>query len=1123
MNSCQKRMGFPSVGNYFLSRKASRCLSIPFPRGKTLVSVKVLTIALVILISSVHASAQQKIHGKVLSMEGVPLEGVSVALEGVNTGTLTLADGSFEVSAKTGDILDISFIGYKPVKLKLTNEKEVSIMLTTVAFNLDEVILTGYTSQKVKEITGSVSTVKPRDLTSVPAGQVEQMLQGRVAGLTVITSGEPGLPATIRLHGIGNFGDVTPLYIIDGTPGNINSINPYDIESLQVLKDAGAYSIYGVRGANGVIVVTTKKGKAGKARISYDFYISTTQPRKKGLDLLNPQENADLIWKALKNSGQVDANGNPSHPLYGSGPVPILPDYLFAGYDQGLFKGDPRVNPDLYNLDPSAPIYQIVSFNKSGTDWFHELYKPALSQNHTVTASGGNDQNHYLFSLGYLDQQGTLLNTFLKRFTARVNSDFKVKKVVTIGENLQLSYSENPKSNKFEPNHSSIIDNASNSNDANAALTFDPTQPVYDIKGGWNGGYGNNVGPDNNPLALRVFAKDNKSRNWQVFGNAFAQLDFLKHFAFKTSFGGTLNYYYNYYFSHGSYIPPPQGFPNQFTETSGYASSSTWTNTLSYSNTFSNDHSLKILIGTEQINNYNRENGGRRSDLYSNDPNYRFLINGSPLNQYTYSIAGISRLSSFISQVNYGYKEKYFLSGVLRRDGSSIFGPENRYGWFPAVSAAWRVSEEKLLRNSKWLSDLKIRASWGKTGYYGNTDPFNQYTLYGGNAIDSYYDIYGISSGSIQRGLRTVRIGNPSTGWQEDIVTNLGLESVLWGGKLSIVADWYNKNTKGLLLQQTLPDILGDATSPNVNIGSIRNTGIDLTLGSKGHFSKNWRWDVLVTFSHYVNKITKLNKVPYFDDLFGIIRNEVGYPISSFFGYKITGLFKDDADVAKSPTQDGAKPGRFKYADVNGRDANGLLTGKPDGKITEADRVHFGNPNPKFTLGVTLGVYYKSFDFSTFFYGSFGNDVLNAINESLDVFGEGSSSHSKTALYNSWTPQNLHAKAPIQENEINFSSGDAGPTSYPLENGSYFRNKSLILGYSLSPNFLQRFGIDKCRFYVQAVNLFTITSYKGLDPELYNGGLVPGSLSSTRSAFGVDFGNYPNNQKQYLLGLNLSF
>jgi len=517
--------------------------------------------------------------------------------------------------------------------------------------------------------------------------------------------------------------------------------------------------------------------------------------------------------------------------------------------------------------------------------------------------------------------------------------------------------------------------------------------------------------------------------------------------------------------------------------------------------------------------------GGKRLGYFTDDPDYRFLSAGLPNGQENYSFAGTSFLTSLFGQLNYDFKEKYFFSGTLRRDGASIFSREKRFGWFPSIGVAWRLTEEPFMSKWDWITELKIRGSWGKTGFYGNTNPFNQYTLWGSSPGSSFYDLNGMSN-SILPGIRMVRIGNPNTGWQEDVVTNVGVESIFWNGKLSVTADWYDKTSNGLLFQLSLPDVIGDATRPNVNVGNIKNRGIDIAVGSKGKISRDWNWDLSITYSHYKNRVVKLNDIPFFDDWgfrgVPVVRNEVGYPAGSYFGYKILGIFSDMDDVTKSPIQEAALPGRFKYADVNGRDSSGRLTGKPDGSITPDDRIHFGNPHPDFSLGTNINLKYKQFDLSVFFYGSFGNDVFNYQKILTEIFNAGGAVLTKAALYNSWTPDRKNATIPIQDAEPNFSSAGVINT-YGLENGSYFRCKSLIIGYSIPRQYLEKFRIEKCRFYIQAANLFTITKYTGLDPELP--GLygdragTPGVLP----AFGIDFGNYPAGERKWLFGLNLSF
>ncbi|HTQ64189.1 MAG TPA: SusC/RagA family TonB-linked outer membrane protein, partial [Puia sp.] len=814
---------------------------------------------------------QQKIKGIITGTNGQPLSGVSVSVKGTARGAISDEEGIFKIAANNGEVLIFSSIGYNSQQVTVKEDTLLRLSLTEFISDLDQIVVTGYASEKVKAISGSVAIVKPKELLEIPAGQVEQMLQGKVAGLNVITSGEPGSASIVRLHGIGNFGDVTPLYIIDGVQGDINSINPYDIESLQVLKDAGSYAIYGVRGANGVIVITTKQGKKGKTSISYDGYLGWQEPLNTGFNYLNPQEQADLEWMAFKNSGQ-----SPSDPLYGSGAGPVLPDYFVNG--KGYPAGDPAVDPDLYSLDSG---YQIMEFNKAGTDWYHELFKPAFSQSHTVSASGANDKNKYFFSLGYLDQQGTYVNTYLKRFTARINTDFGVNNSIHFGENLQIGYTDNTKSN------GSIFWTSIATN----------YLPVYDIKGNWSSlGYPGSGPTTDNPLAMRVLSENDKNYNWQIFGNAFVEISFLKNFRLRSNFGGTLNYNYAYNYSYGAY-DTSSGSTSSFTENSGYNSSWTWTNTLAFSKKIATKHSIDVMAGFEEINNYARAVGGTRSGYFTDDPNYRFLSNGDPGRQNNYSSATTSFLQSFFSRLDYSFDEKYLLTATIRRDGSSIFGPENRFGWFPAFSAGWRISQEKFLSQALWLKELKIRASWGETGFYGNTDPLNQYTLYGSSAGTTYYDIYGISSGSVAQGFSTIRIGNPKTGWEKDRVTNIGFESILWNGKLSITADWYTKTSQGLLFQLSLPDILGSAqnvTRPNGNLGNVQNTGIDLLVNSRGKFSSKAGWDLGITFTTYNNKIVKLNDLPFFDyalPLGGQVRNEVGHPMGSFFGYRIIGFF----------------------------------------------------------------------------------------------------------------------------------------------------------------------------------------------------------------------------------------
>ncbi len=1044
-----------------------------------------------LLLFSYFVIAQTKVSGKVTGPDGKPVFGATVSVKGTNIATTTGTDGSYSITMpRNTGVLVISYVGYEVSEINVRGNNLIDVAMKLQTTNLNEVVVTGYTSQRVKEITGAVSIVKVKDMVSQPSGQISEMLQGRAAGLNVINSGQPGQGGQISLGGYGNFGDVTPLYIIDGVQGDINNLNPNDVESVQVLKDAGSAAIYGVRGANGVIIVTTKKGRTGRAVVTYDGYVGTQRPLDKGWGLLDTKGRAALYDLAVANTPGAAHN----NAQYGPGPNATIPYYIDAGGAGGITDpNDPRANLALYNNNYDAgPIYLITKANQSGTDWFHELFKPAFQTNHTLTVSGGNDKNHYLFSAGYLDQKGTFLGTYLKRYTIRLNTDFVVKNNIHIGENLQTIYRDNPQTG--------II------GETTIGLTYreQPIIPIHDEGGGYGGTNSPGLGNASNPVADAERGLNNKGYDLGVFGNVYAQVDFAKYFAIRTSFGGTIDNFYYYSFGYHTYENAENNGSNSFNENAGFNRSWTWTNTLTFNKIFNEAHSVKVLVGTEAIKNYGRGVGGQRQNFFLDDPNYRILSNGSPVGQTNYSYANQSALYSVLGRLDYGYRDKYLVSATFRRDGSSVFGPDSRYGNFPAFSAAWRVTEESFAKDWSFITELKLRGSWGKLGFAGNTDPANQFTVFNSDPGSSYYDIGGTSS-STALGFRASRIGNPKSGWQEDKKADVGFDAVLFKGKLNVSADYYDKKSTKLLFPLALPAVLGGATAPNVNIGDVENQGFDLMLGSTGTISKDWKYDVSATMTTYHNNIVNIPGIPYFYDgglrNGNAVRNQVSHPISSFYGYKIVGLFQDAATAAASGQTDAA-PGRFQYADVNG-----------DKVIDDKDRTFIGNPNPDFSLGLNISVSYKNFDFTTFLYGTFGNDVFNYTKYWIDFYQGFEGNKSTRSLNESWTPTRPSNKVPLQEFTSNFSS-DGVVNSYYVEDGTYFRDKSMILGYTLPASILQKAKIDRVRIYIQATNLFTFTNYSGLDPEVW---------SNSTSAHGIDWGNYPANQKQYVVGLNVTF
>lgn len=1057
--------------------------------------IRVCILANLLFLTSLTFAQQKQVTGRVTDVTtGKPVIGATVSVRGTNTATQTDADGNFSIAVpKENSKLAVTSVGYELQDISVSGQQNVSVNLKTTTSTLNEVVVTGYSSQRKKDITGSVAVVDVKDLKAVPAGSPVQMLQGRASGLNIITSGQPGAGANIRIRGITSFGNTTPLVMVDGVQGSLNNLDANDIASLQVLKDAGAAAIYGVRGANGVIVVTTKKGRPGKAVLSYDAYYGTQRPLKNGFSILNPQETADLTWLAYRNSGQIDATtGQPSHPQYGGGANPVLPDYILPS---GVFEGDPRVNPDLYNIDFSKPRYQIVKANKAGTDWFHEIFKPAPIQSHTVSASGGSDKSTYLFSLGYFNQQGTLIETYLKRYSVRANTQFNIKDKFRIGENAYVFFRDNPQ-----------IGNQSEGNEISNTYRIQPIVPVYDIAGNYGGGAGARLGQGSNPVASRLRAKDNRGNQWDIQGNVYAELDFLQNFTARTSFGGIMNLGYYYFFGYRSYENAENVGQNSYSENAYYNRNWTWTNSITYSKIFADVHNVKVFAATEAVENYGRSVGGNGVNLFSNAPDFRNLSNVDP-GAIVYSNAYQNSLFSLIGRLDYNYDDRYLLSATVRRDGSSVFGPEKRYGVFPSVTLGWRISSEKFMKTAGWINDLKLRGGYGILGSQTNVPATNSFTLFAGSPNASNYDISGANTSSA-RGFRSASIGNPFTGWEEDKITNVGLDMTVLNNKLDFSIEWYKKSIEGLLFGQPLPATVGGAGRPVVNIGNVENSGIDFNGTFHGRPSSNFTYDIGVIFTSYNSNITKIP-----GDYFGaggsrigqFARNQVGHPIGAFFGYKVLGLFQSDDDVAKSPAQDAAAPGRFKYADIDG-----------DNKITDEDRTFFGDPNPDFTYGLNLEAGYKNFDFSAFFYGSQGNEVINYVRWWTDFFPSFQGAKSKDALYNSWSPNNPGAKTPIVENVSNFSNNGV-PNSYYLEDGSYLRLKSLILGYTVPAVSLSRIGITRLRIYLQGANLFTITKYSGLDPEL------PGQNTNNNNSFGIDYGNYPNNQRNYNVGINLTF
>lgn len=1048
-----------------------------------------------LLFSTVSFSQQKTISGKIKDGANQPVYGASVVVKGSTNGATTDEQGNFTITVpNSNSILVVSYVGFENMEIP-ASRNDFNITLSDRASALNEVVVTGYSTQRRKDITGAVSVIKASDLVAVPNANVEQQLQGRASGVTVTSSGQPGEGASVRIRGFGSLSGNSPLYIVDGVPlTNLGDINGNDIESIQVLKDAAAASQYGSRAANGVMIITTKKGKPGQVKVTYDGYYGT-QTRGKGFDLLDPQGNADITWLALRNSGQL-TNGNPNHPQYGNGSKPVLPDFILAGSLSGVSAGNPAADPSKYflNLNDPNSSYLIVPANKAGTNWYNEVFSAAPIMNHNVGLSGGTDKSKFYLGVNYFDQDGTVMTTFYKRFSIRANSEFNIKDKVRIGENMQMSYSNNIR-----------IGNQSEGNEISLSYRIQPIVPVYDIMGNFGGQKGAGLGNALNPVAYRVRAKDNRNNDYKVIGNVYMEADFLRNFTARTSFGGEqyLNNYYWYGFK--TYENAENNSTNEYNEGSSQSRSWTWTNQVSYKKTFNSVHAVTALAGVEAIDSWGRYIHAKRLNYFVDDPNFRSLNTGAGVQTNDGGPYARRRLFSTFGKASYAYNDKYLFDASIRRDGSSVFGENNRYGIFPAFSAGWRISGEDFMQSTGWINDLKLRGSWGQLGNQ-NINPDNAFSTFGGGLGNSYYDLGGTSN-SVLQGFRQVRIGNPDGKWETNTTSNLGFDGTFFNNRFDIVFDLYSKKTKDLLFVAPLISTTqGTATPPAVNIASMENKGVDIGLNYRGTFSKSkFSYSLGGTFTTYKNTITALAEgVDFFQDGFyrqgAFTRNSIGQPVSSFYGYKVIGFFNDAADVSKSPKQNDAAPGRYKYADING-----------DGNINDDDRSFIGNPNPDFTYGLNANLQYLNFDLNAFFYGVSGKDVVNYTGWWTDYYASFQGAKSKSALYDAWTPENHNARLPIVENSSNFSN-QAVFNSSLIENGSYLRLKTLSLGYTINKRALGNTGIDKLRIYAQAANLFTITKYRGLDPEFIGGD----------TAFGIDYGNYPN-QKQFLLGVNLAF
>ena len=960
------------------------------------------------------------------------LAGVTVQVKGTAKGSSTDTNGNFEVQASVGDVLILSSVGYDTMEVAINSNKFIQIGLSAFDKSLQDVVVIGYGTIKKKDLTGAVSSVNTKDFTSLPVANIGDAVEGKAAGVQVVSSGSPGSNVTFRIRGVGTINDADPLIVIDGVPTDapLNNLNPDDIASFDVLKDASAGAIYGSRGANGVILITTKKGANGKGHLSVNYFTGW-QNAAKVVKMLNAQQFAALNNEMLTNGNQT-------------------------------------INPAFANPDSIGV----------GTNWLGALFRTAPMQNYSLAYSGGSDKYNYYVSGSVLDQKGIVINTGYKRYTAQFNSQAKVLDWLNFGNNLTLTADDKP----------------SGAYDIRSTMAANPGQPVYNKDGTYSNVTGNSLwyGDITNQIGTSNI-NQNDTKGYNILGSVYTEVSLLAGLKFKSTAGiqaaffDTKNWAPVYNFQ-----PNPQTqayLAEQFNKSITYL----WDNYFTYDKMIGTDHHLTVLAGTSAQNNRFDYLSGNKTNFPSSVTQQ---LNSGTGNANAGGDASEWALFSYMARVNYAYQDKYLVTATVRRDGSSRFGENNKYGTFPSASAAWRISKEDFFKHVNFINDLKLRAGYGITGNqnignysFASALQIAQYN-FNGNVVSTVYPLV---------------LPNPGVQWEQVEQSNVGIDAAMFNNRINITVDAYIKNTSKMLVPAVVPVTTGYSSTvvPSINAAKMQNKGIEITLSTKnttGAFL--WNTDFNIAFNE--NKILSLNdSTPLFVDNYGLNANfgidQAGHPANEFYGYATNGLFQNQKEVDNHAVQqagtapyNSTSPGDIKFIDLNN-----------DGVINANDRTYIGNPNPQFIFAVNNSFAYKGFDLSIFLQGVYGNKIFNANNiyqESMAIAenqtartlerweGPGTSDYMPRAIYGD-PNQNSRAS-----------------TRY-IEDGSYMRIKNITLGYTFSKQIVQRFKLSSLRLYASCQNLHTFTKYSGFDPEV--------------GVNGVDYSVYPVT-RTISIGINLN-
>jgi TonB-linked SusC/RagA family outer membrane protein len=975
----------------------------------------------------------RKITGQVLSNEeNKPLQGVSVVINGTPSATLTNENGEFSISAVENAIVSFSYVGYNTHEHRVTGDAKLMVQLTLANKALQEVVVIGYGTQKKADVTGSVASVNAKELKSLPVPNVGEALQGRAAGVQILSSGSPGSNVTIRVRGVGTINNSDPLLVIDGIPTDVplNILNQDDIASIDILKDASATAIYGSRGANGVVLITTKKGVSGRNHLEFSGFTGV-QKATSMVQMLNATQFASLHNEMMLNNGQRQ---NPA----------------FA-------------NPASLGL---------------GTDWLGALFRSAPMQNYSLAYSGGGPNSSYYISGGVLNQDGIVLNTSYRRYTIQVNTNSKVFPWLAFGNNLTM-------------NHDVKKSGAYDIRNTMAAL---PTQPVLNADGTYSGpvGQASWYGDITNPIGKATLTENN-TQGYNILGNIFGDLSLFKDLKFRTTGGIHASFWDNRtWASKYNWQPIPQ--PNSYLY-QDYNKSLTWLwdNLLTYDKSIgANQHLVALLGSSAQTNRYDGMNGSIQG-FASNTTQQ--LTNGTILP----TIGGNASewaLLSFFGRANYTYKDCYLLTATMRRDGSSRFGKDNRYGTFPSASFAWRISRENFF-NVPAINDLKLRVGYGITG----NQNIGNYS-FASVLQTSQYNFNGTPVNTIV----PLAIPNPGVRWEEVEQQNIGLDATLLNNRINLVFDAYIKNTNDMLVPMAVPISTGysDIFVPSINAGKVQNKGVELSINTQNLKGKV-EWNTSFNVSFNKNKVVSLNdSIPLLTGSIGLNQNlsiqSAGHPVNSFYGFVTNGIFQTQQEVAKYAAQvPGADPfNRTSAGDIRFRDLNN------DGKIDDNDRTYLGDPNPSFIFAMNNTFSYKGFDIALFLQGVSGNKIFNANR----IWSEGMAvaQNQSTAVLDRWTAKGTSTTMPRAV--FNDPNKNTRVSDRFVEDGSYLRVKNLTIGYTLPHSVLQRVKMSSARIYISGQNLLTITHYTGFDPET--------------GANGIDLNVYPVT-RTISAGINLNF